>query len=86
MQYKVGDKVSIITEWAPGCKQNFEGRMDRWLGQTMTIRAIDFPYYRMEEDMDEGIGGDGWYWNDKCIAGLVKDPELSEEDLFNILL
>ena len=40
MKYKVGDKVRIVSKWVKGCKQNSDGKMDKWLGKNMTIRAI----------------------------------------------
>lgn len=76
MKYKVGDKVRIIDKWVDGCNQNREGRMDKWLGKVMTIRSIyDNRAYQMEEDRTEFLG-DGWLWNDKCIAGLADNYKI----------
>lgn len=72
-KYEVGDKVKIIDEWVDGCDENCSGRMNKWLGKTMTIRKIDCDGdYRMEEDESENQGS-GWYWNSKCIEGKVVD-------------
>lgn len=84
--YKVGDKVKIIDKWVDGCVQNSEGKMDKWLGKTMTIRKIEYDdEYRMEEDMGE-CGRDGWWWNSKCIEGKVVDttePKSKPKKLYN---
>jgi hypothetical protein len=70
-KYKVGDKVRIVSEWGKGCRQNSDGKMDKWLGKTMTIRKITaYDYYLMEEDKTER-DGIGWCWFDACIAGLA---------------
>lgn len=76
MKYKVGDKVRIIDKWVDGCSQNREGEMDKWLGKVMTIRSIyENRAYRMEEDRTEHFGN-GWLWNEKCIAGLADNHKI----------
>ena len=76
MKYKVGDKVRIVSKWGKGCYQNDLGRMDKWLGKNMTIRAICFGRsYKMKEDATENRGG-GWLWNENCIAGLVCEKKI----------
>lgn len=77
MRYKIGDVVRIVSSWNDNCGQNMHGRMDHWLGKTMTIRDIGDFEYKMEEDIDEN-GGDGWYWNDWCIEGYADDPDQAE--------
>lgn len=70
MNYKVGDKVKIVEHWSDGCCQNMEGRMDKWLGKTMTIVAVtSWESYRMKEDNGR------WSWNDYAIAGLAENFE-----------
>lgn len=81
-KYKVGDKVRIVSEWGDGCRQNSSGRMDKWLGKTMTIRTVTKDYYdetayRMAEDYGEHIG-EGWMWNEKCIAGIANKFNVGE--------
>lgn len=67
MKYKVGDKVRIVSKWGPKCNQNPFGRMDKYLGQVLTIKEIARNlYYVMEEDPM-------WVWNEFCIAGLACD-------------
>lgn len=67
---KVGDKVKIVDKktgeyWSRG------GEMDRWLGKTMTIRAIVEPgIARMLED--------GWYWHPHMIDRKVVEPATIE--------
>lgn len=80
-KYKVGDKVRIVSEWGDGCDQNSEGKMDKWLGKTMTIRELSKNCgelaYKMKEDKNEHFGI-GWYWNEKCIAGLTNKFNVGE--------
>ena len=77
-KYKVGDKVRIVSEWGKGCRQNRDGKMDKWLGKTMTIREVaPYDYYLMEEDKTE-CGGIGWCWFDACIAGLANKFNVGE--------
>lgn len=76
MKYKVGDKVRIVRKWGKGCCQNDLGRMDKWLGKNMTIRAICFGRsYKMKEDATENCGK-GWAWNENCIAGLACENKI----------
>lgn len=76
MKYKVGDKVRIVNKWGQGCCQNGLGRMDKWLGKNMTIRAICFGRsYKMKEDAIENCGN-GWAWSGNCIAGLVCEKKI----------
>lgn len=70
MKYKVGDRVRIVEKKVGGCWNN-EGRMDKWLGKTMTIKSVGFACYGMEEDYGDGVFGDGWCWHEHMIAGLA---------------
>ena len=76
MKYKVGDKVRIVSEWGEGCGQNERGKMNKWLGKNMTIRDISYGcYYKMKEDVAE-CRGDGWLWNENCIAGFACENKI----------
>lgn len=80
-KYKVGDKVKIVDKWLPGCHQNSEGKMDKYLGTIMTIRGYWFSDYKMVEDNGDR-SGDGWLWNNLCIEGKVveeTEPKKVEE-------
>lgn len=68
VEYKVGDKVRIVTK--RGEHWNPEGKMDRWMGKVMTIRYTIGGWYRMEEDRAEHRG-DGWSWKEEDIACVV---------------
>jgi len=59
---KVGMKVRIKDHWVSSF-YNHAGKMDHWLGQTMTVAHIDSftNDIKMIEDADEN-GGFGWYW------------------------
>jgi hypothetical protein len=77
-KYKVGDKVRIVSAWGEGSIHNTQGKMDHWLGKTMTIcRVAEGNYYRMQEDWKENSGC-GWAWNDAMIAGLVESKSFTE--------
>ena len=77
-KYKVGDKVRIVSEWGKGCRQKRDGKMDKWLGKTMTIRKVTaHDYYLMEEDKAER-DGIGWCWFDSCIVGLANKFNVGE--------
>lgn len=73
-KYKVGDKVRIIDDWSKGNgSQNWDGKMDHWLGQVMTIRDIvgTSTYYMVEDKGENGLSG--WSWSEKMIAEKVED-------------
>lgn len=76
MNYKVGDKVRIVSKWVSGCHENPEGKMDKYLGKVMTIKcvggSIEHPVYQMFEDQqDQDRIGYGWTWHAPSIAGLA---------------
>ena len=74
MKYKIGDKVRIVSEWKSMDNVNCAGRMDKWLGKTMTIISIvENRYYKMKEDEHDKdcFLGDGWCWFDCHIEGLT---------------
>lgn len=68
IEYKVGDKVRIVTKrnghW------NSNGEMDHWMGKVMTIRAVGIGY-EMEEDRNEN-GGTGWGWRENDFAEKIE--------------
>lgn len=70
-KYKVGDKVRIVNYRSD--RMTLSGKMDKWLGKTMTIREYFLHGYRMLEDYGENLGN-GWYWGDDMISGLA-EPE-----------
>ena len=80
MSYEVGDKVRIVSK-KHGLGWNSEGRMDKWLGKTMTIREACGGYYRMAEDAHEFSGYD-WCWLPHMIEGLAPEqPEQPEQKI-----
>ena len=75
LKYKVGDRVRIVKKKI-GENWNPEGAMDKWLGQTMTIksvREIGMRCYKMKED-DEL-----WCWYPWMIEGLAKPLVIKRE-------
>lgn len=64
MFYKPGDRVEIVGS-AIGESWNPDGRMDKWLGRTMTIDYIENDAYIMKED--NGM----WSWFPHMIKGLA---------------
>ena len=68
LKYKVGDRVRIVKKKI-GEYWNPEVLMDKWLGQTMTIKSVresGMRCYKMKED-DEL-----WCWYPWMIEGLAK--------------
>lgn len=68
MEYKVGDKVRIVSKKV-GSQWNSNGLMDKWLGKVMTVRLVCDSCYKMEEDIREW--GDGWTWYPWMIEGIA---------------
>ena len=70
-----GMQVIIVDKWGQDCYQNPYGRMDKWLGQVMTIRAIHDDCVKMEEDMREWESGNGfgWDWYPNAIADIYEN-------------
>lgn len=69
---KVGDKVKIVDK-RTGDGWNPCGKMDKWLGKTMTIRDITLgSFVKMREDAHEN--NDGWWWSPHMIDGKVDEP------------
>lgn len=75
MKYKVGDKVRMVSKWGKDCCQNKEGRMDKWLGEVMTVRYAGGSVYRMVEDRGDNEML-GWFWPENCIAGLACENKI----------
>ena len=89
MKYNIGDVVQIVSRWNSHTAENNEGLMDHWLGKAMTIRDIEDSCYKMEEDKNEW-DGEGWYWNEACIAKLLMEKhqkltEMDQQDFLSML-
>ena len=55
---------------------NYEGNMDHWCGQIMTVRrVVDGDFVNMEEDTDE-FSTDGWCWYSDMIEKIVDDDSI----------
>ncbi len=86
---KPGDRVRIVDRWpADGSAvQNPEGKMDHWLGQTMTVKYVGLCTVAMCEDDGERYGG-GWAWYPGAIACVVEGTNFSpasESDFLGLL-
>ena len=80
-KYEVGDKVRIVNHRTS--YMNMDGKMDKWLGKTMTIRKFSaIGSYSMEEDKHENHEH-GWAWTDSMISGL-SEPEKPEKPQFSV--
>lgn len=80
MLYNIGDRVRIVSTQPMSGSWNSRGLMNKWLGQTMTIRDIvDGHIYKMEEDFYDydGNSSPGWNWSENFIECLV-EPESDE--------
>lgn len=83
-----GDKVAIVDKWPypGGGQQNKSGKMDKWLGKTMTILKNDGSWAFMTEDREAGDrGGSGWTWYPSLIAGRPAVKAATETDISDFL-
>ena len=88
-----GDKVRIVSKWNKHGTQNSAGRMDKWLGQIMTVDRIhtDYGYVSMREDCGEREAGDaeeGWAWFPDlidCVVSEAKIDTASDADLMEFI-
>lgn len=77
---KPGDKVRIVKE-KKGGDWNQGGKMDKWLGQVMTVRENECFGIRMEEDKNDqtdSLDSLGWYWDPEMIE--CKVPKFKKGD------
>lgn len=65
MNYKVGDRVRIVSEPPEGL--NWASEMNVYLGRVMTIKNVLIRGYKMVEDKGE------WLWGNGMIAGLASE-------------
>ena len=78
MKYKPGDKVRIVKQWNDD-RQNSEGKMDHWLGKTMTVRSCERNFYTMMEDRGERLKrAGGWCWYESMIDGYASLEDVRE--------
>ena len=89
-----GVKVRIVDNWVS--RTHVNPRMDKWLGQTMTVHKVVGQSVLMEEDAGEcpgniGASNGGWVWDDVMIEEIVPDETLlsferpTEEDIYSFL-
>lgn len=74
-----GIRVKIVDEWKPGCGQNVNGLMDKYLGQIVTILDVDVDEDTATIEEDSGdcrFRVDGyWAWNSYCFDYIVDSDE-----------
>lgn len=85
-----GMRVKIIDQWVRGCRQNHEGLMDKYLGQTVTIHSVDGRYAYIEEDAGDCHVHEGghWRWFPECFDYIVDDEDFepaSESEFLSFL-
>ena len=72
-----GDRVRVVSDWSKSTGYNHSGRMDHWLGQTVTIREVAAGgNYFIEEDAGEYPDNEnhgGWFWNNSMFECTVDD-------------
>lgn len=73
MDYKIGDKVRITSEWdddMDGTSATNSNMIKRYGGEIMTIRSVvnhdGVPYFRMQEDNSY------WSWSRSMIQGIAQ--------------
>ena len=74
-----GIRVKIVDEWKPGCGQNVNGLMDKYLGPIVTILDVDVDEDTATVEEDSGdcrFRVDGhWAWNSYCFDYIVDSDE-----------
>lgn len=77
-----GMRVKIVDQWGPGCGQNSRGRMDKYLGQIVTIYDVFSNGAYIEEDAgDRPVGH--WCWNENCFDYIVEDEEQTDFEVMS---
>lgn len=70
MKYKVGDKVRVRKDLRVGSAYDHwlvVSAMMKYRGMTVTIAAVGFNYYHIEED------GAGWSWTDEMLEPICTE-------------
>lgn len=67
---KPGDKVRIVKEKV-GVEWDWKDKMDKWMGEVMTVREVLDICVKMEEDKEEHL--EGWFWYPEMIECKVED-------------
>ena len=77
-----GMKIKIVDEWVPGCRQNYGGGMDHWLGKIVTVKEIRNTSFIIEEDYGEcRLQSGHWHWFPNAVDYIVyPDNDLPDID------
>lgn len=81
-----GMRVKIVDSWNDRCGQNYDGLMDKYLGQIVTVLEVRGRTVLIEEDAGEcEHQADGhWIWNSWCFDYIAyerqEDFEVSSKD------
>ena len=82
----VGDEIKIVDKWNARSAECMS--MDKYLGQTLTVREVHNGYVKVFEDINDNSTG-GWLWVPYAIDMVVSSKEnnfdISEEDILNLL-
>lgn len=79
LNVQAGDQILIVDRWVSGCSQNSEGKMDLYLGERLTVDAIEQQrdqYFMCRVKEDNGR----WLWNHNCITKVIKSYEKEMEN------
>lgn len=79
LNVQVGDQILIVDRWVNGCAQNSAGRMDKYLGQILTISYIytqNEGYFSCCTEEDNAR----WSWNHNCIEKVIKSYKKEMEN------
>ena len=86
-----GDKIRIVDRWRPRCYESPMGKMDKYLGEIMTVKGLvrvngSVDCVRCEEGQQDNYGA-GWDWYPAAIAEIMKEevtedePEVTEDEV-----
>lgn len=75
-----GMRVKIVDQWVNGCCQNDAGRMDKYLGQIVTILSVGRYAAHIEEDAGEcgWHRGGHWEWLPESFDYIVEGNEYED--------
>lgn len=75
-----GMRVKVVDQWNENTHENHSGRMDKYLGKVVTIKATSRLAAYIEED-DRG-NGRRWCFNKWCFDHIVYEelPEIEPAD------
>lgn len=74
-----GAQIRIVKKWCDGCRENWNGKMDKWLGKIVTVKSVydssNGSFVYIEEDEGDGCYDGHWRWFLPAIECIVDEAE-----------